>query len=60
MPANPGLYVCPCGMDNGVWLVAGGGKCMMCGWTLDMYEAAQLADERRKQRREEEREKRER
>jgi hypothetical protein len=56
MPANPGLYICPCDLNNGVWLVAGAGSCMMCGWKLDMFEAARLADERRKQRRGEQRE----
>jgi hypothetical protein len=56
MPANPGLYICPCGLNNSVWLVADAGSCMICGWTLNMFEAARLADERRKRRRGEERE----
>lgn len=48
MPANPGLYTCLCGINVGVWLVAGASKCSMCGWTWGMYEAARLADERRR------------
>ncbi|KAF1941400.1 hypothetical protein EJ02DRAFT_512454 [Clathrospora elynae] len=53
MSANPGLYVCPCGMNNGVWLVVGASKCSMCSWSWGMYEAARRASEQRQQRLEE-------
>lgn len=54
---NPGLYLCPCGMNNGVWLVADASKCTMCAWTWGMYEAARVKDEERKRKFEEGREK---
>jgi len=50
MPPNPGLYICPCGMNAGVGLVAGASKCSMCGWSWGMYEAARIAGEKRRDR----------
>jgi hypothetical protein len=54
-PPNPGLYLCPCNANSGVWLVAGAGKCTLCGWTWGMYEATRMKDEERKRRKEESR-----